>query len=437
MKQMNEDLKIEKYMHQQFTKVGVIVGIIVGLFGILAGYEAVKIVMIQATSGESVSARIAVMIIVTFLVTAGCIVYIDIRLRQIANKAVIRIKQPIDIMDGVMSALAKGELDQKTDYAYSDEFKNMMDNADFATGELKKYITNISYTLQSLSNKNMDVTVSEEYVGEFIAIQKAMADIVDHMNQMISEMKVTFTQVQDSADSMAEAAQGMAHGAEVQEQHIKTLADQIRQVADSVHNNTKAAEDVEKFSVEVMLQMEQGEEKMQKLTSAMDEIMLGSREIEKIINVITEIASQTNMLALNASIEAARAGENGRGFAVVASEIGNLANSSADAAKNITNLIHKSITAVDYGVHVTEDAVKVLEGITHMSEKIAGNISQITADSKTQDDLLAGMRESANEIATVVDENTASAQETSALSEELYGYTENVMEMINQYRLKP
>ncbi len=433
---MDYNTKIEKYMHKQFTRVGVIVGIVVGFFGIMAGYEGVKIVLLQTASDKTPTARIAVMILVTLLVTVGSIVYIDIRLRQIANKAVIRIKHPIDIMDGVMGELAHGELDKKADYIYDDEFKNMMDNADFATAELKKYITNISYTLQCLSNKNMDITVSDDYVGEFVIIQKAMTDIVDNMNQMLSEMKEAFCQVQDSADSMAEAAQGMAHGAEVQDQHIKTLADNMNQVAESVHHNAKAAEDVEKFSAEVVCQMEQGEEKMQELSLAMDEIMNGSKEIEKIINVITEIAAQTNMLALNASIEAARAGENGRGFAVVAGEIGNLASSSADAAKNITNLIHKSITAVDYGVHVTEDTVKVLEGITHMSEEIAQNISRIASDSRTQDGLLVSMRDSANEIAAVVDENTASAQETSALSEELYGYTENVMEVIDQYHLR-
>ena len=134
------------------------------------------------------------------------------------------------------------------------------------------------------------------------------------------------------------------------------------------------------------------------------------------------------MLALNASIEAAHAGEQGKGFAVVATEIGTLANSSAEASKNITELIQKSISAVNNGVEVTNKTAEMLTGISK-------NITTITDSVRNQEIYLKDMVDSANEVADVIDENTAAAQQSSALSEELLGYTENVVAMIEQYNI--
>lgn len=185
-----------------------------------------------------------------------------------------------------------------------------------------------------------------------------------------------------------------------------------------------------------MQQMQEGEEKMNELVKAMDLIREESNEIANIIQVIGGIAEQTNLLALNASIEAARAGEHGKGFAVVAGEIGTLAGSSAEAAQNITDLIHKSIAAVNNGVAITDETVHRMDGIGKISEDISAHVSQITETMKKQDSYLQEMISSAEEISAVVDENTASAQESSALSQELFSEMENAMKLIDQYKLR-
>lgn len=433
---MDYHLNIEKYLHKQFIKIGWIVGVMLGIFGIFAAYEGVLLARQETTASMSVSARITITIVLIVGILIACILFLDFCLLKIAKKTIVRISNPIDIMDEAMKELAQGNLDKKPDYIYEDEFSNMISNTDFAMDELKKYITNISYTLQALSSKNMTINVDRDYVGEFKLIENAMVDIVDSLNAMLSEMKEAFEQVRGGADSMAGAAQSLASGAEVQEQHVSTLLHNIEDISSYVHNNALAAEGVESICKDTMNQISEGEEKMDTLVLAMNEIMEGSREIEKIIGVITEIAEQTNLLALNASIEAARAGENGRGFAVVATEIGNLANSSADAAENIAALIHQSIAAVDKGVQITDSTVEVMDGITRMSGEIAKNITAIVEDSRQQDHMLTNMLDAANEIAAVVDENTATAQESSALSEELLGYTDSVMSMIDQYQLR-
>ncbi|MBP3703379.1 MAG: hypothetical protein J6I65_06280 [Lachnospiraceae bacterium] len=433
---MKKNLSISKYLHAQFIRIGLVAGIALGLLGVIALYSGISLAMKMDIKSMNQGTYIAIVVILIGTIIVGAIVGIDVYLRRLAKKTIERINMPVQVMDDVMSELALGNLDKKVEYEFHDEFANMMNNADKATNELKNYISHISETLEQMSNKNMDITIEEEYIGEFAAIKASLLDIVDSLNQTLTDMKGAFGQVKDGASSLAESAQAMSEGAELQSNHIKTLLENIEKVSESVHNSAVAAEGVEELSKQSIVKMDEGEQKMGELAEAMDLIRSESHEIENIIGVIAGIAEQTNLLALNASIEAARAGEHGKGFAVVASEIGTLAGSSAEASRNITDLIHKSIAAVDNGVAITDETVEMLNGIAKMSSEISGNIVKISDDSRQQDDYLKEMLSSANEIASVVDGNTAAAEESSALSEELLGQTEEVMAIIERYHLK-
>lgn len=432
-----KQLSIHKYMHIQFIKLGFVVGVALVLLGAFAAFEGVKLTQYEAGKYKtSQGFQITLTIVLVSVVVIAIIVLIDRVLSRVVKKIVLRIGEPVQIMDEVMSNLAKGKLEDDFSYDMEDEFSNMVSNAGSAVRELKKYIDNITDTLHQMEERNMDVTVDQEYIGDFAEIRTSLLSIIDSLNVTLYEMRASFMQVRDGADSLAETAQSMADGAEQQSVHIKGMVDQIEEVADSVHNNTIAAQDVERLSKDSMEKMAEGEKKMDELSQAMDQIRMESNEIASIIEVITGIAAQTNLLALNASIEAARAGEHGKGFAVVASEIGGLAGSSAQASQNITELIQKSIAAVNNGVTITGETVEMMEGISKISSEISQNISRITDTSRKQDDSLKNMLDSANEIAAVIDQNTAAAEESSALSEELLGYTENVMAQIEKYKIK-
>lgn len=432
-----KQLSIHKYMHIQFIKLGFVVGVALVLLGAFAAFEGVKLTQYEAGKYKtSQGFQITLTIALVSVVVIAIIVLIDRVLSRVVKKIVLRIGEPVQIMDEVMSNLAKGKLEDDFSYDMEDEFSNMVSNAGSAVRELKKYIDNITDTLHQMEERNMDVTVDQEYIGDFAEIRTSLLSIIDSLNVTLYEMRASFMQVRDGADSLAETAQSMADGAEQQSVHIKGMVDQIEEVADSVHNNTIAAQDVERLSKDSMEKMAEGEKKMDELSQAMDQIRMESNEIASIIEVITGIAAQTNLLALNASIEAARAGEHGKGFAVVASEIGGLAGSSAQASQNITELIQKSIAAVNNGVTITGETVEMMEGISKISSEISQNISRITDTSRKQDDSLKNMLDSANEIAAVIDQNTAAAEESSALSEELLGYTENVMAQIEKYKIK-
>ena len=436
VQQVKKRLTIRTYMHMQFLRIGFAVSGVVGVLALIGIYEGILLAKEDTRFDLATENKIAIIVGVILAIVVISIVGVDLFLNKIAKQVIRRVKEPIDIMDHAMDELAKGNLDTKIEYQMQDEFVNMMGNTNFAMQELKRYVDDISMNLKQISEKDIDLKEVQNYIGDFVEIKDSMIEIISSLNTTLKEMKESFGEVCDGADTLAQSAQSMADGAQQQSDHIRSLVDNIGNVSNSVHDSTSKTDEVEKLSRDAVQQIQEGEDKMDNLVKAMDLIREESNEIANIIEVIGGIAEQTNLLALNASIEAARAGEHGKGFAVVAGEIGTLAGSSAEAAQNITDLIHKSIAAVNNGVSLTGETVHMMDGITKIWEEISSHITEITQATKEQDAYLQDMLTSAGEIAAVVDKNTASAQESSALSQELLSEMENAMELIDQYKLR-
>ena len=436
VQQVKKRLTIRKYMHMQFLRIGFAVSGVVGVLALIGIYEGILLAKEDTRFDLATENKIAIIVGVILAIVVISIVGVDLFLNKIAKQVIRRVKEPIDIMDHAMDELAKGNLDTKIEYQMQDEFVNMMGNTNFAMQELKRYVDDISMNLKQISEKDIDLKEVQNYIGDFVEIKDSMIEIISSLNTTLKEMKESFGEVCDGADTLAQSAQSMADGAQQQSDHIRSLVDNIGNVSNSVHDSTSKTDEVEKLSRDAVQQIQEGEDKMDNLVKAMDLIREESNEIANIIEVIGGIAEQTNLLALNASIEAARSGEHGKGFAVVAGEIGTLAGSSAEAAQNITDLIHKSIAAVNNGVSLTGETVHMMDGITKIWEEISSHITEITQATKEQDAYLQDMLTSAGEIAAVVDKNTASAQESSALSQELLSEMENAMELIDQYKLR-
>ena len=436
VQQVKKRLTIRKYMHMQFLRIGFAVSGVVGVLALIGIYEGILLAKEDTRFDLATENKIAIIVGVILAIVVISIVGVDLFLNKIAKQVIRRVKEPIDIMDHAMDELAKGNLDTKIEYQMQDEFVNMMGNTNFAMQELKRYVDDISMNLKQISEKDIDLKEVQNYIGDFVEIKDSMIEIISSLNTTLKEMKESFGEVCDGADTLAQSAQSMADGAQQQSDHIRSLVDNIGNVSNSVHDSTSKTDEVEKLSRDAVQQIQEGEDKMDNLVKAMDLIREESNEIANIIEVIGGIAEQTNLLALNALIEAARAGEHGKGFAVVAGEIGTLAGSSAEAAQNITDLIHKSIAAVNNGVSLTGETVHMMDGITKIWEEISSHITEITQATKEQDAYLQDMLTSAGEIAAVVDKNTASAQESSALSQELLSEMENAMELIDQYKLR-
>lgn len=203
MKQI-EDLKtqlsIKKFLHAQFIKIGAIVGVVLGVLGIFTIYLGVE--LSEKNAGKynmSVGTQNVITIAIVLVIVVGCILMIDLFLRRVVVKTIRRISEPVEVMDEAMRKLANGTLDENIEYNNSDEFTNIIQNTSRAMSELKKYVGNISDTLLQMSEKNMNIGIDEEYVGDFVEIRTSMLNIIDSLNETLSQMRTSFTQVRDGS----------------------------------------------------------------------------------------------------------------------------------------------------------------------------------------------------------------------------------------------
>ncbi|MEG0019434.1 MAG: methyl-accepting chemotaxis protein, partial [Oscillospiraceae bacterium] len=203
------------------------------------------------------------------------------------------------------------------------------------------------------------------------------------LSETLGSIKLSAEQVSSGSDQVASGAQALSQGATEQASAIEELSATIAEMSHQIEGTAGNAQKANGFAQQAGVGVSSGNEKMNEMIVAMSEISSKSNEIGKIIKTIDDIAFQTNILALNAAVEAARAGSAGKGFAVVADEVRNLAQKSAEAAKNTTALIEGSITAVAKGTQIADDTAKALEVVVEKSSQVTDIIAQISTASAT------------------------------------------------------
>ena len=345
--------------------------------------------------------------------------------------------KPLKKISEVGKEVAGGNFDVEIHYPHKDEIGELSRSISEVIGRSKKIVFDLRDRLDAMAGGNFTENLeSEEYVGDYAPLLESLKHIQEDMNRTLQEVHASSVQVLSSAEQVNTGAQSLSQGATEQASSIEELSANMQDISQSIQASTKTAGDAYKLQGEAGVAVLQSNEKMEEMRKAMDDITAKSNEISKIIKTIDDIAFQTNILSLNAAIEAARAGAAGKGFAVVADEVGNLAQKSAKAAQNTGLLIEETIEAVEKGAKITEETAESLNSVSKSTEEVNTLIEKISAASSKDLEGITSLNQGLQQISSVVQANSATAEQSAAASEELTGQANKMNELVERFQLK-
>lgn len=370
---------------------------------------------------------------IVFFATCGYVIYGVFKIIKFSTTDLL---VPIVKVSEQMGHLANGNFDVPLDLVEDEsEVGKMVESISFMKSNMSKMIAEISQILGAMSDGDYRVDVKQDYVGAFIEIRESLIKIGDAMRETLHTLRDVTEQIDGGSEQLACAAQDLAEGSTTQALQVAQVAEAIKRMTESMQNNAMAAEKSVGIASAAGKTLVTGNEKMEELKVAIGEISKCSEEIGTIINAIEDIASQTNLLSLNAAIEAARAGEAGRGFAVVAEQVKNLAEESAKAAGKTTELIQTTIDAVNKGIEIADETAANMVEVMNGAKEATEEMSQIAKILDQEADNMKDINETVSSVSIVVDNNSATSEETAAVSEEQKAQVETMVQMMSHFKI--
>ena len=383
------------------------------------------------------TANVCTIIIFVVIVAAGlAIAVVTTLIGKIITKS---ITEPVEQIEAAVASLRKGELSnvEMLTYESEDEFGDTIRNLKEAMGILADYVSEISGEVKAIAQGDLtrngdDIT---DFLGDFSELKASLLYILKHFNSTLTEISNLAEQVSSNASEVKNASKSLSDGATEQAGVIEELNATIDNVVDLAEDTAKETQSASARVKASANKANEEKEKMNELLTEMEHITEISKEIGNIITDIEDIASQTNLLSLNASIEAARAGEAGRGFAVVADQIGKLAADSAKSAVNTRDLIDKTLEEIEKGNTITRTTADAFNQIIADMESFAELAENTMEKANSQAESLEQIGQGIEQLSGVVQGNAASSEENTAISINLAEGAAKMRDRVNIFKL--
>ncbi|WP_312648429.1 methyl-accepting chemotaxis protein [Aminipila sp.] len=383
----------------------------------------------KSTSNEKLTYDLTIILIGMILIgVVACILLCLVIVKSISK--------PLDELVYATEQFSKGDLSAEITYQSKNEIGRLADSLRSVFTSLQNVVSEISYALGKISEKDISMDSIRNYAGDFAPISTSMNTILNVLNEFFSIIQVSAEQVRSGSGQVSGGAQELAQGATEQASTIEEVSASIFDVSQKVKENSNNVLQAVEFIDGTTRHVKESNLQMKGMLSAMEAIEASSSEIRKIIKVIDDIAFQTNILALNAAVEAARAGQAGKGFSVVAEEVRNLAAKSADAAKQTTQLIESSIRKVSEGSQIANNTAQVLDEATLQIEHVEKQIREIEQASDVQANAMLEISQGIEQVSAVVQTNSATSEESAAASEELTAQADMLKEELIKFKLR-
>lgn len=358
---------------------------------------------------------------------------------RVTRKMASAIVEPVQEITEAAKIMYSGDMSigERITYESEDEIGQLADALRGTTKNLSDYVNEISAILQRMATGDLTEDSNEitDFLGDFASIKESFVHILKRFNSTLTNIQTSADEVEEGAGGISQSSQALAEGATDQASAIQQLDATVTSVAnmatESARETQQAYDDIQK----TVSDAEQEKEKMKELTDEMRRIYEISSEIGNIIVTIENIASQTNLLSLNASIEAVRAGEAGKGFAVVADQIGKLAADSANSAAETKELISKTVQEIEKGNAVTETVSQSFDRVIASMNTFADVAHQINETAVNQASALEQVNQGIDQLSAAVQNTASSSEESAAISEQLSAKAEELDTLVRKFKL--
>lgn len=347
-----------------------------------------------------------------------------------------QLMRPISEISRAARELADGDLNVSLTYHSDDEMGHLSENMRQTISSLNTYISDIGRCLKEMERGELDITPQADFRGDFIALRDSVVNYVNATNRTLSSINDAADQVAGGSNQVSSGSQALSQGATEQASAVEELAATINEISSQIETTASHAKTAQAENEAANIEIENCNQQMINLVLAMADITDKSGEIGKIIKAIEDIAFQTNILALNAAVEAARAGVAGKGFAVVADEVRSLAARSAEAAKSTTSLISETVAAVENGSRLSNETGASLSRVVENASRMLTAIGKISDATSNQAIAVKQVTLGIDQISSVVQTNSATAEQSAAASQELSGQAQMLRQLVGRFHLK-